>query len=232
MDDNGLLYLRARYYNPSAGVFTALDPFEGILIRPMSLNGYSWVEGNTPNRVDPTGMWGELPSMWDKCGSGIPFKNGPQELFDIDVFDPDPCRRHKNNIADAIAELYRRATEQITNVCKLWEISQGIPVTQPSGCEGAGTWEGHQQQMRDVKRQLRRHLNRFNNTGRDGCPDEDGKVNETADAWLDYSTDELVPDYEAERQGRTQDLPPTLAYTPVCPGIWLGFFCLSLTPFA
>jgi len=25
--------------------------------RPMSMNGYSWVEGNTPNMVDPTGMY-------------------------------------------------------------------------------------------------------------------------------------------------------------------------------
>ncbi|MEO8611410.1 MAG: RHS repeat-associated core domain-containing protein [Chloroflexota bacterium] len=55
-DDNGLLYLRARYYNPVAGVFTALDPFEGIPDRSMSLNGYSWGEGNVPNVIDPSGM--------------------------------------------------------------------------------------------------------------------------------------------------------------------------------
>jgi RHS repeat-associated protein len=69
-DGNGLLYLRARYYNPAAGVFTTLDPFEGVPGRPMSLNGYSWVEGNTPNATDPSGMIYELPSMWDSC-SGI-----------------------------------------------------------------------------------------------------------------------------------------------------------------
>jgi RHS repeat-associated protein len=50
LDSNGLLYLRARYYNPAAGVFTAPDPFEGCVTgRAMSLNGYSWVEGNVPN---------------------------------------------------------------------------------------------------------------------------------------------------------------------------------------
>ncbi len=54
-DANGQLYLRARYYNPSLGVFNSLDPFEGTMQRPMSLDGYSWVEGNTPNRVDPSG---------------------------------------------------------------------------------------------------------------------------------------------------------------------------------
>jgi len=55
-DANDLLYLRARYYAPEMGVFTALDPWEGKTCTPMSLNGYSWVEGNTINRVDPTGM--------------------------------------------------------------------------------------------------------------------------------------------------------------------------------
>ena len=52
------MYLRARYYDPAIGVFTALDPFEGTMQRPMSMNGYSWVEGNTPNMVDPTGYCG------------------------------------------------------------------------------------------------------------------------------------------------------------------------------
>jgi RHS repeat-associated protein len=55
-DANGQLYLRARYYNPGAGIFNALDPFEGLTNRPMSLNGYSWVEGNVINATDPSGM--------------------------------------------------------------------------------------------------------------------------------------------------------------------------------
>jgi RHS repeat-associated protein len=52
----GLLHLRARNYNPGLGVFTALDPFEGMAGRPMSLNGYGWVEGNVANGVDPSGI--------------------------------------------------------------------------------------------------------------------------------------------------------------------------------
>lgn len=55
VDPTGQLYLRARYYNPSLGVFPSLDPFEGVMGQPMSLNGYSWVEGNTPNMVDLDG---------------------------------------------------------------------------------------------------------------------------------------------------------------------------------
>ena len=69
-DGNELLYLRARYYAPNLGVFTGLDPWEGTFDRAMSLNGYSWVEGNVPNRTDPSGMIYETPYMWGGCYSG------------------------------------------------------------------------------------------------------------------------------------------------------------------
>ncbi len=54
-DGNGLVYLRARHYTPNLGIFPSLDPFEGDPGRPMSLNGYMYVEGNTLNMVDPGG---------------------------------------------------------------------------------------------------------------------------------------------------------------------------------
>ncbi len=54
-DDTGQLYLRARYYDPALGMFPSLDPFEGSMGRPMSLNGYSWVEGNPVMNSDPSG---------------------------------------------------------------------------------------------------------------------------------------------------------------------------------
>ena len=55
-DENDNIYLRARYMNPNLGTFLSLDPFEGMQNRPMSLNGYSWVEGNIVMNIDPTGM--------------------------------------------------------------------------------------------------------------------------------------------------------------------------------
>ncbi len=61
-DANGLQYHRARYYNPALAIFPSLDPYPGTIGRPMSLNGYSYVEGNTPNRTDPTGMCSKTQS--------------------------------------------------------------------------------------------------------------------------------------------------------------------------
>lgn len=55
-DDNDLVYLRARYLNPAMGVFAGLDRFEGDEEMPLTLNGYGWVEGNTPNLTDPNGF--------------------------------------------------------------------------------------------------------------------------------------------------------------------------------
>lgn len=49
VDPNELVYLRARYYDPNVGVFASLDPFEGVIDDPMSLNGYSYVNGNPIN---------------------------------------------------------------------------------------------------------------------------------------------------------------------------------------
>jgi len=76
----GMVHLRARDYHPALGVFPALDPFEGIANRPMSLNGYSWVEGNVPNAVDPSGLqtdvitttFPSLPDIAKQCG-GNPY---------------------------------------------------------------------------------------------------------------------------------------------------------------
>jgi RHS repeat-associated protein len=63
----GQVHLRARDYNPALGVFGSLDPFEGMTARPMSLNGYAWVEGNVVNAVDSTGLIYEFPGLWEKC---------------------------------------------------------------------------------------------------------------------------------------------------------------------
>lgn len=71
VDGSGLLDLRARRYNAGIGVFASLDPFEGKTCTPMSLNGYSWVEGNVPNAIDPSGMIYETPDIYAGCVSSI-----------------------------------------------------------------------------------------------------------------------------------------------------------------
>jgi RHS repeat-associated protein len=71
----GLLYLRARYYDPLVGRFVSKDPWQGDSSRPQSLNAWSYVQGNPINRVDPTGFRprspeeiGELYEYSCNCG--------------------------------------------------------------------------------------------------------------------------------------------------------------------
>jgi RHS repeat-associated protein len=55
-DHSGLIYLRARYMQPALGIFLARDPWSGDVLRPGSMNGYSYTEGNPVNRADPSGL--------------------------------------------------------------------------------------------------------------------------------------------------------------------------------
>jgi RHS repeat-associated protein len=55
-DQSGLIFLRARYMQPRLGVFVSRDPWSGNMMRPGSLNGYAYVEGNPVNAIDPSGQ--------------------------------------------------------------------------------------------------------------------------------------------------------------------------------
>ena len=55
-DYNELLYLRSRFYAPAIGRFLTRDTWEGTADRPMSYNGWMYVEGNPINRTDPSGQ--------------------------------------------------------------------------------------------------------------------------------------------------------------------------------
>ncbi len=61
------MYLRERYYNPTLGVFTALDPLEGEVRQLMSLDRYSYVQGNVINWTDPSGKTCNA-IVGDDCG--------------------------------------------------------------------------------------------------------------------------------------------------------------------
>ena len=54
-DSTQLIYLRARYYNPTNGRFQSRDTWSGDYNRPLSLNRWMYVEGNPVNAVDPSG---------------------------------------------------------------------------------------------------------------------------------------------------------------------------------
>jgi RHS repeat-associated protein len=59
MDEgNGLLFMRARYYDSDTGRFLSKDPLRGELVDPGTLNRYVYVLGNPVMGVDPRGEFG------------------------------------------------------------------------------------------------------------------------------------------------------------------------------
>ena len=58
-DGAEFLYLRARWYDGAVGRFTLGDPFSGFWSKPQTLNRFVYVEGNSINRTDPSGLYGE-----------------------------------------------------------------------------------------------------------------------------------------------------------------------------
>ena len=56
VDARGLIYLRARYLDPSTGRFLTIDPWQANLQNPSILNRYIYTADNPINYIDPTGM--------------------------------------------------------------------------------------------------------------------------------------------------------------------------------
>jgi len=75
-EESGLLYLRARYYDPSIGRFISADPYLGRMAEPVTQNRYIYVHNNPLLFVDPEG----LASLSVSCGIGpssLGFKMNP-----------------------------------------------------------------------------------------------------------------------------------------------------------
>jgi len=57
-----MYYNRARYYDPSNGLFNRVDPFAGNMQDPQSLHKYAYCHNNPINAIDPTGQF-SMPSV-------------------------------------------------------------------------------------------------------------------------------------------------------------------------
>ena len=81
----GLLYLRARYYQPEVGRFITKDPWPGDQDRAATLNRYIYVTNNPINYPDPGGLQGPDPlglgGLERPTGPGVP-ADYPDDLVD------------------------------------------------------------------------------------------------------------------------------------------------------
>jgi RHS repeat-associated protein len=66
--ETGLVYARARYYDPELGRFISRDTFEGDLADAPSLHRYAYAANNPLANVDPTGNWWSRRD-WENSGN-------------------------------------------------------------------------------------------------------------------------------------------------------------------
>jgi RHS repeat-associated protein len=90
-DASGMLYLRARYYLPQAGIFTARDPFPGVTRLPVTLQPYLYAAGNPLRYTDPSGQFIFLPLLAVAAAGGLIGGVGYYALQTN--FSHDPCAR-------------------------------------------------------------------------------------------------------------------------------------------
>ena len=67
----GIYYLRARYYDPTAGRFISKDSFSGFIMKPGSLNRFIYGLNNPVRFTDPSGFFslsGALSFVWNATG--------------------------------------------------------------------------------------------------------------------------------------------------------------------
>jgi RHS repeat-associated protein len=90
-DASGLLYLRARYYLPQAGIFTSRDPFPGFTTLPVTLQPYLYAAGNPLRYTDPSGKFIFLALLAAAAVGGL---IGGVGYYGLQLyFNHDPCAR-------------------------------------------------------------------------------------------------------------------------------------------
>ena len=87
-DDNGLLYMRARYYCPELRRFVNSDVIVGEISNAVTLNRYAYANGNPVSNVDPFGLSAErsCSSLWDSIKNvGTSITAGIKGVFNWSV---------------------------------------------------------------------------------------------------------------------------------------------------
>jgi RHS repeat-associated protein len=67
--ETGLIYMKARFYDPRVGLFLSEDPFEGSIFEPASLHRYLYAYANPTVYVDPDGRCVGKLQQTDFCQS-------------------------------------------------------------------------------------------------------------------------------------------------------------------
>ena len=82
-EDNGLIYMRARYYSPEMKRFINADIVAGKISNAITLNRFAYANGNPVSFVDPFGLsvMGDISAAWNTVTNV--FENGWDTVCEI-----------------------------------------------------------------------------------------------------------------------------------------------------
>ena len=112
--ETGLLFLRARYYDPALGRFISPDLLAGSPLTPQSLNRYSYATNNPILSTDPTGLQAGIPGQTALTGFEPPPPPFPPRQYDQLWNQLGVRTQELSPVGDPVASTtYRRAGWQI-----------------------------------------------------------------------------------------------------------------------
>ncbi|MEW6173811.1 MAG: RHS repeat-associated core domain-containing protein [Bacillota bacterium] len=88
-DANGLLYMRARYFNPEIGRFVSRDPVTGSIVNPKSIDAHSYCENDPVNGVDPSGNFVQVVVAYAGAVAASPDTTMDTQLLAMDWAEGD-----------------------------------------------------------------------------------------------------------------------------------------------
>jgi RHS repeat-associated protein len=110
----GLVFLRARYFDPGTGRFISKDPLPGYVRWPQTLNPYPYATNNPATLTDPSGQ--QVPAkardiidriVWEDTNGGVDALIRLFETDELNSYDPPA-----SNTARARLELVLEATNR------------------------------------------------------------------------------------------------------------------------
>ena len=104
-DDNGLIYMRARYYSPEMKRFVNADLVAGAISSAITLNRFAYANGNPVSFVDPFGLW-SLKDAWNGFTSWAGNTANGIKNWAVDTY---------NNAKDAVVDTYNTAKNAVVD---------------------------------------------------------------------------------------------------------------------
>ncbi len=131
-DENGLHYMRARYYSEDIKRFLSLDALHGDIMTPQALNRYAYVLGNPLSGIDPSGYYSFIDAV--KYGAKITWKK---------MFGPDESNESEDNeesdaqvVIDTSKKIerYRKMNNVFMDMCSAIKTNEGLTTGNWAGC--------------------------------------------------------------------------------------------------